>query len=227
MPSYFLAETCKYAFLTADSTFWKVSAALTCWAVSMNLVMLLQLCRCPSQDKSVHCIQKLSLSYSCSTLMQPAQANNYIFTTEGHPIRIGHPALLEPAQAQISPEDGPAPTSSQDVRSTGSAPDAAGARSGDHVRQESGCSGMNLAQESEPPPVRSNADGNLALVRKHSKAQRDPNHPNPLLPSALNRRICPDYVQARMLASRDTQQRCPHLIMFVFGCRSNIHAIAS
>ena len=24
MPSYFLAETCKYAFLTADSTFWKV-----------------------------------------------------------------------------------------------------------------------------------------------------------------------------------------------------------
>ena len=26
MPSYFLAETCKYAFLTADNTFWKVSA---------------------------------------------------------------------------------------------------------------------------------------------------------------------------------------------------------
>ena len=25
MPSYFLAETCKYAFLIANSTFWKAS----------------------------------------------------------------------------------------------------------------------------------------------------------------------------------------------------------
>ena len=25
MPSYFLAETCKYAFLVANSTFWKAS----------------------------------------------------------------------------------------------------------------------------------------------------------------------------------------------------------
>lgn len=47
MPSYFLAETCKYAFLTADSTFWKVSALFTsctsiiiagsCWGLAIAL----------------------------------------------------------------------------------------------------------------------------------------------------------------------------------------------
>ena len=126
------------------------------------------------------------------------QANNYIFTTEGHPIRIGHPALQEPAQATMSPLSG----LNQDGSSPGAPQNAEGARSAGHLRKETHCSGIAEAEQQQMFQEETLADGSTAVVRKQHRADRESESRRPLLPSALDRRICPEPVQVRIFASQ-------------------------
>ena len=202
MPSYFLAETCKYAFLTADSTFWKVMHR-PMLSLKPNCVNAAAWKR-PSTNTSILPIP------SWVILRLPVQANNYIFTTEGHPIPIGHPALHKPVQAPTSPS--PVPT--QDATSAGLALDAVGATSAGGAGQETDCLQMNEAGEQQHPPESSVADVSPAVVQKGSRAKGDSDRPRPLLPSALDRRICPEPVQVKdsAVGSHSYVERCLPLL---------------
>jgi len=120
------------------------------------------------------------------------QANNYIFTTEGHPIAIGHSALLKPPKAVPSSHDDPSTVSTQDRSTLKLAHTATGAKMGWRIDSTG-----QLENREQDRLIETIADDSSAAVqRRGGPRRRSRQHQNPLQPSALDRRICPELVQA-------------------------------
>ncbi len=92
-----------------------------------------------------------------------------------------------------------------DSSSPGTPQDADEARIAGVVRKETDCLGLSEAEQQQTFQRERFADGSSAVIRKQSRA--DTESCRPLLPSALDRRICPEPVQVRKPAGWGLQ---PH-----------------
>jgi len=120
------------------------------------------------------------------------QANNYIFTTEGHPIAVGHSALLKPPKAVPSSHDDPSTVSTQDRSTLTLAHTATGADMGWRIDG----TGQLEFREQDRSAESTADDSSAAVQRQGGLRRRSRQLQKPLQPSALDRRVCPELVQA-------------------------------
>ena len=168
MPSYFLAETCKYAFLLANSTFWKASPSC-----SKHPTITARLCKIMNTFYP-------SIAGNADKVNLPVQSDNYIFTTEGHPIPIGHPTLQKPGwemQSLLQDFD----------RST-----AQGSKLYNHNQDTLDKEGFFEVTDQATDPESSSVACSSAPSEHERELGMHAAHSNsPLEPSAFDRRICP------------------------------------
>ena len=108
------------------------------------------------------------------------QSDNYIFTTEGHPIRIGHPALQKPAREMQSPLQDP------------DRPTAQASNLYNHNQDESDDTGTYEVIDHATNTESSSVACSSAPSEHERELGTHAAHSNiPLEPSALDRRICP------------------------------------
>ena len=108
------------------------------------------------------------------------QSDNYIFTTEGHPIPIGHPALQKPAQEMQSPL--------QDL----DRPTAQGSNLYHHNQDESDDIGtLEVTDQATDTESSSVACSSAPSEHERELGMHAAHSNSPLEPSAFDRRICP------------------------------------
>ena len=112
------------------------------------------------------------------------QAGNYVFTTEGHPLSVGHPALQRMLPVPISIIAGPAAVASHEIST--------------HVRVSSG-----FFSSSSNELAASAGCGGAPEVSQITASRDSEPAPRHLQPSALDRRVCPEPLQV-------SQQPAPH-----------------
>lgn len=110
----------------------------------------------------------------------PVQSDNYIFTTEGHPIPIGHPALQKPAWEMQSPLQDPGRSTAQESKLYNHNQDETDYKGTSEVTEQATDTESNSIACSSAP---SEQERELGMTTAHSNS--------PLEPSALDRRICP------------------------------------
>ena len=107
------------------------------------------------------------------------QGSNYVFTTEGHPIPVGHPALQRTFPVPSSAITGPIAVASRDIST-----------------DLSDVSVSSAFFSSSSNELAASADCGAAPEVSQITASRDSEPaPRHLQPSALDRRVCPEPLQ--------------------------------
>ena len=109
----------------------------------------------------------------CSELLQ---ASNYVFTTEGHPLSVGHPALQRTLPVPISIIAGPATVASHEISTHAKVSSGFFDSSSNELAASAGCRGAPVMSQARP-------------LRDSEPS------PKRLAPSALDRRVCPEPLQ--------------------------------
>lgn len=110
----------------------------------------------------------------------------------------------------MSGPSGPNVILTQGSSSPGTPQNADDARLAGDVRKGTDCFGIFEAKQQQTLREESFVYGSSAVVQKQRRADWNSDSRGPLLPSALDRRICPEPIQVRSCARRGTQ---PHILL--------------